>query len=96
MSLLLRNITARLFDPLFYPFNPPIPFYFCSCTDCSVYFSPRKGDRLLTLGHDNRIKMWKHPSTSLECTWSLSHNNNTGRWLSNFKAVWDPKVCTRV
>eukprot|EP00043_Microstomoeca_roanoka_P003319 m.43234 g.43234 ORF g.43234 m.43234 type:complete len:657 (-) comp12012_c0_seq2:40-2010(-) len=57
----------------------------------SVYFSPKTGNRLLTTGHDDRIKVWTNVTSKLICEQNIVHNNNTGRWLTNFKAVWDPK-----
>ncbi|NXD65392.1 WDR76 protein, partial [Eolophus roseicapillus] len=41
----------------------------------SAYFSPVTGSRVVTVCADN----------------NLSHNNYTGRWLTRFRAVWDPK-----
>ncbi|KPP78952.1 WD repeat-containing protein 76-like [Scleropages formosus] len=40
-----------------------------------AYFSPETGNRVLTTCMDNKI----------------SHNVQTGRWLSKLRAVWDPK-----
>ncbi|NXC71895.1 WDR76 protein, partial [Anhinga anhinga] len=41
----------------------------------SAYFSPVTGNRVVTVCADDK----------------LSHNNNTGRWLTRFRAIWDPK-----
>ncbi|RLV92634.1 hypothetical protein DV515_00013718 [Chloebia gouldiae] len=41
----------------------------------SAYFSPVTGSRVVTVCADDHIR----------------HNNNTGRWLSRFRAIWDPK-----
>ncbi|ETE69439.1 WD repeat-containing protein 76 [Ophiophagus hannah] len=41
----------------------------------SAYFSPVTGNRIVTTCADD----------------TLRHNNNTGRWLTRFQAVWDPK-----
>ncbi|KAG8145268.1 hypothetical protein E2320_013615, partial [Naja naja] len=41
----------------------------------SAYFSPVTGNRVVTTCADD----------------TLRHNNNTGRWLTRFQAVWDPK-----
>ncbi|NXC14656.1 WDR76 protein, partial [Corythaeola cristata] len=41
----------------------------------SAYFSPVTGNRVVTVCADDKLR----------------HNNNTGRWLSRFRAIWDPK-----
>ncbi|NXJ95303.1 WDR76 protein, partial [Corythaixoides concolor] len=41
----------------------------------SAYFSPVSGRRVVTVCADDKLR----------------HNNNTGRWLSRFRAIWDPK-----
>ncbi|NXX77685.1 WDR76 protein, partial [Urocolius indicus] len=41
----------------------------------SAYFSPLTGHRAVTVCADNMLR----------------HNNNTGRWLTRFRAIWDPK-----
>ncbi|NXJ83942.1 WDR76 protein, partial [Trogon melanurus] len=41
----------------------------------SAYFSPVTGNRVVTVCADDKLR----------------HNNNTGRWLTRFRAVWDPK-----
>ncbi|PWA29178.1 hypothetical protein CCH79_00006176, partial [Gambusia affinis] len=59
----------------------------------SAYFSPCTGNRVLTSCLDNHIRIY---DTSLLTTEpplikSISHDMQTGRWLSKFSAVWDPK-----
>ncbi|XP_063304767.1 WD repeat-containing protein 76 [Pelobates fuscus] len=59
----------------------------------SAYFSPVTGNRILTTCADDLIRVYDSSSLSsvaLPFT-SLRHNNNTGRWLTRFRAVWDPK-----
>ncbi|NXE81344.1 WDR76 protein, partial [Cochlearius cochlearius] len=41
----------------------------------SAYFSPVTGNRVVTVCADDKLR----------------HNSNTGRWLTRFRAVWDPK-----
>ncbi|NWX91418.1 WDR76 protein, partial [Nothoprocta ornata] len=41
----------------------------------SAYFSPATGNRVVTVCADDKLR----------------HNNNTGRWLTRFRAIWDPK-----
>ncbi|NXN67946.1 WDR76 protein, partial [Himantopus himantopus] len=41
----------------------------------SAYFSPVTGNRVVTVCADDKLR----------------HNSNTGRWLTRFRAIWDPK-----
>ncbi|NWH60557.1 WDR76 protein, partial [Geococcyx californianus] len=41
----------------------------------SAYYSPVTGNRVVTVCADDKLR----------------HNNNTGRWLTRFQAIWDPK-----
>ncbi|NXL36575.1 WDR76 protein, partial [Glaucidium brasilianum] len=55
----------------------------------SAFFSPVTGNRVVTVCADDKLR-----SISLflcPCLFLRSHNNNTGRWLSRFQAIWDPK-----
>ncbi|NXN15877.1 WDR76 protein, partial [Indicator maculatus] len=49
----------------------------------SAYFSPVTGHRVVTVCADDKLSS----QTSLH----RRHNSNTGRWLSRFRAIWDPK-----
>ncbi|NWW77265.1 WDR76 protein, partial [Climacteris rufus] len=66
----------------------------------SAYFSPVTGSRVVTVCADDKLR----EQTGHKCQFKIlqllgmlllsfpcSHNNNTGRWLSRFRAVWDPK-----
>ncbi|XP_004365342.1 WD repeat-containing protein 76 [Capsaspora owczarzaki ATCC 30864] len=60
----------------------------------SAFFSPH-GDRLLTTSLDHHLRIYNNvqlvaPAQQPACH-ELAHNNQTGRWLSTFHAVWDPK-----
>lgn len=56
----------------------------------SAHFSPN-GSWLVTTGQDDKIKVYdvKKPTAPPVC--SIYHNNQTGRWLTKFQAVFDPK-----
>ena len=65
----------------------------------SASFSPL-GDKLVTVGYDNFIHIYDVPNSignnsmsngGVIKSWSIPHNNETGRWVSKFKAAWDPK-----
>ncbi|XP_072258627.1 WD repeat-containing protein 76 isoform X2 [Pyxicephalus adspersus] len=59
----------------------------------SAYFSPVSGNRILTTCADDRLRVFDSSSLSstVPLLTSIRHNNFTGRWLSRFRAVWDPK-----
>ncbi|XP_076922907.1 uncharacterized protein LOC143584851 isoform X2 [Bidens hawaiensis] len=51
----------------------------------SAYFSP-SGDRLATTSLDDKIGVLS--GANYEDEFMITHNNQTGRWLSSFKSVW--------
>ena len=67
-----------------------------ACT--SAIFSPHTGSQLVTTSYDDTIVIQRTPDR--EGGWGgkqvgkstvIKHDNQTGRWLTNFKAQWDPK-----
>uniref|UniRef100_A0A670KDA5 WD repeat-containing protein 76 n=1 Tax=Podarcis muralis TaxID=64176 RepID=A0A670KDA5_PODMU len=48
----------------------------------SAYFSPVTGNRVLTTCADDTLRYVRV---------GREHNNYTGRWLTRFRAIWDPK-----
>ncbi|NWQ82037.1 WDR76 protein, partial [Columbina picui] len=54
----------------------------------SAYFSPVTGSRVVTVCADDKLRGF---SLCLSPFVLCSHNCNTGRWLTRFRAVWDPK-----
>ncbi|NWH84638.1 WDR76 protein, partial [Aegithalos caudatus] len=48
----------------------------------SAYFSPVTGSRVVTVCADDELRVFLFP---------CRHSNNTGRWLTRFRAIWDPK-----
>ncbi|KFP58328.1 WD repeat-containing protein 76, partial [Cariama cristata] len=56
----------------------------------SAYFSPVTGKRVVTVCADDNLRVYD--TTSLSSTVAaLSTISNTGRWLTRFRAIWDPK-----
>ncbi|XP_052578752.1 WD repeat-containing protein 76 isoform X1 [Peromyscus californicus insignis] len=59
----------------------------------SAYFSPVTGNRVVTTCADCKLRVFD--SSALSCQIPLlttvRHNTITGRWLTRFQAVWDPK-----
>nr|XP_039259939.1 WD repeat-containing protein 76-like [Styela clava] len=59
----------------------------------SAYFSPISGKHLLTTSYDDRLRVFNTSIISqnaVELKGKCFHNNNTGRWLSSFRAAWHP------
>lgn len=73
--------------------KPVSHLYGHSCATTGAYFSPCTGNRVLTSCLDNHIRIFDTSSLNTETPLlkSISHNMQTGRWLSNLSAVWDPK-----
>ncbi|KAM9374911.1 WD repeat-containing protein 76 [Phaethornis superciliosus] len=59
----------------------------------SAYFSPVTGNRVVTVCADDKLRVYDTTSLSPAAAVlsTIRHNNNTGRWLTRFRAVWDPK-----
>ncbi|XP_072326491.1 WD repeat-containing protein 76-like isoform X1 [Scyliorhinus torazame] len=59
----------------------------------SAFFSPITGNRVVTVCMDNRIRIFDTSAIipKIPVVASIIHNNHTGRWLTKFQAVWDPK-----
>ncbi|CAB3363561.1 Hypothetical predicted protein [Cloeon dipterum] len=58
----------------------------------SAFFSPVTGDALLTTSADDLISVYDTSSLHTPSLVSkVAHNNHTGRWITNFRAVWHPQ-----
>ncbi|XP_066197799.1 WD repeat-containing protein 76 [Saccopteryx leptura] len=59
----------------------------------SAYFSPLTGNRLVTTCADCTLRIFDSSSVSSQIPLftTIRHNTITGRWLTRFQAVWDPK-----
>ncbi|GJP78480.1 hypothetical protein CLOP_g8774 [Closterium sp. NIES-67] len=58
----------------------------------SAYFSPITGTRILTTCQDNRLRVWDSVFGALQQPSStIVHSHDFNRYLSPFKAHWDPK-----
>lgn len=58
-------------------------------------FSPRTGHAVMTTCADNRIRIWDDALRADEpASRELVHSHDFNRYLSPFKAVWDPKDAT--
>lgn len=59
----------------------------------SAYFHPQDAGKLISTCYDDHVRIHynMHLDPSQQRHAEMSHNNQTGRWITNFKAVWDPK-----
>ncbi|CAO2579116.1 WD repeat-containing protein 76, partial [Lemmus lemmus] len=59
----------------------------------SAYFSPVTGNRVVTTCADCKLRVFDSSSISsqIPLLTTIRHNTITGRWLTRFQAVWDPK-----
>ncbi|CAK6432293.1 unnamed protein product [Pipistrellus nathusii] len=59
----------------------------------SAYFSPLTGNRVVTTCADCKLRFFDSSciSSQIPLLTTIRHNTNTGRWLTRFRAVWDPK-----
>lgn len=58
----------------------------------SALFSPLTGKSVVTVCYDNKVRIYDVTSRKAEMKprVQISHNNQTGRWLTTFKAEWHP------
>ncbi|XP_020737092.1 WD repeat-containing protein 76 isoform X2 [Odocoileus virginianus] len=59
----------------------------------SAYFSPLTGNRVVTTCADCKLRIFDSSciSSKIPLITTIRHNTITGRWLTRFQAVWDPK-----
>ena len=72
------------------------PLFTCACSRSinSAFFNG-PGDRILSVGQANHISLFHdlgRKSGDVTADASVAHNNQTGRYLTVFRAVWDPKT----
>lgn len=64
-------------------------------TVSTCFLSPKSGDKLLMTSQDDYLRVLdvkKDGCFTTPPTWPIRHNNFTGRWLTTFRACWDPKT----
>ncbi|KXZ50254.1 hypothetical protein GPECTOR_17g892 [Gonium pectorale] len=61
----------------------------------AAYWAPDGSRRLLSTSYDDTIRIWADPASGPEAngsrhaqSLSIPHNNQTGRWITPFRAVW--------
>lgn len=63
--------------------------YECGRAVTSAYINPRDPDMILSTSYDDHVLV--HSTKHTSPLYSIKHNNQTGRWITPFKAVWTPK-----
>ena len=67
--------------------------FVCVCISGAVFLY-EIGTKLLTTCKDDRLRVWDLKTgsdfSSPKASQQVRHNNNTGRWLTAFKANWIP------
>lgn len=62
----------------------------------SAYFGPASGGAgaraIVTTCNDNLLRFWRPGAGHAHEVTQAKHNNNTGRYITNFRAVWDRKT----
>ncbi|XP_073160638.1 WD repeat-containing protein 76 isoform X2 [Lepidochelys kempii] len=89
-------VNVCIFDTRYLKPNENKPISFLSGHTKSVasaYFSPITGNRVVTTCADDMLRVYDTSSLSstISVLTAVRHNNNTGRWLTRFRAIWDPK-----
>lgn len=57
----------------------------------SAYFSPVSGHKILSTCQDNRIRVWDYVHSLSEPSREIVHSHDFNRYLTPFRAEWDPK-----
>ncbi|PJF16900.1 hypothetical protein PSACC_03286 [Paramicrosporidium saccamoebae] len=57
----------------------------------SVFFHPQIRDALVSTCYDDTVRIHQGFLADKATELQISHNNQTGRWITPFRAIWDPK-----
>ncbi len=58
----------------------------------AAYFSPQSGSKLMSTCIDNRLRVWDYlHSIDKPCDREIVHSHDFNRYLTPFRAEWDPK-----
>ena len=83
--------TVRLWDVRRLAPAPVAEFPHPRVVNCA-FFSPLSGRRIASTGQDNRLRVWDYVvSARQQADREVVHANGFSRFLTPFRAVWDPK-----
>lgn len=57
----------------------------------AVSFHPAIQDCLVSTCYDDHVRIHRNVLAESPTEIAVRHNNQTGRWITTFKAIWDPK-----
>jgi len=57
----------------------------------AVQFHPTKAESLVSTCYDDHVRIHHDALSDAPTEIAVRHNNQTGRWITTFKACWDPK-----
>ncbi|XP_075387549.1 WD repeat-containing protein 76 [Tenrec ecaudatus] len=82
----VRNLTPRGSQPL-------VSLTQHTRSLASAYFSALTGNRILTTCADSNLRIFDSSclTAQLPLLTTIRHDTNSGRWLTRFQAIWDPK-----
>ncbi|XP_065655742.1 WD repeat-containing protein 76 isoform X2 [Hydra vulgaris] len=74
--------------------NKFLSMFQASKTTSTCFFSPGAGDKLLLTSQDDYLRVFNVDQVGNidSPRWQVKHDNFTGRWLTTFRACWDPKT----
>jgi WD repeat-containing protein 76 len=82
--------TVKIWDARKVSKSKPLHLLQHSLAVTGAYFSPSSPFSVVTTCNDNLLRFWT-PEDQAASVVHVKHNNNTGRYITNFRAVWDPK-----
>ena len=69
----------------------PLQTFACGRAVTSAYVHPASPSLVLSTCYDDLLRIHDLRAKDGHATRTIKHNNQTGRWITPFKAVWDPK-----
>eukprot|EP00960_Hanusia_phi_P053599 762181-Hanusia_phi.AAC.9 len=81
--------TVRLWDQRKIVRSKPLSSLGHTLGVTSAFFSPCGSGKVVTTCNDNYIRIWD--TKRGDQVVKVKHNNETGRYITNFRALWDPK-----
>lgn len=62
----------------------------------AAFFAPDGSARMMSTSYDDSVRVWEERGGEWSLAASVAHNNQTGRWISPFRAVWTPDAAAGV